>query len=170
MRASHCSGFSCCGVRALGTRASVVAAHGLSSCGSQALERRLSSCGARASLLHGMWDHPGPGLEPVSPALAGGFLTTAPPGKSCLVLLFVSLATAGSICRRGFCQHIPSERERGQCPGLLGLWRLPSGKVHLFQAREELTTCFKGPLCAVPWAGPCAIKVSFQSHAPADRS
>ena len=29
-----------------------------------------------------MWDLPGPGLEPMSPALAGGFLTTAPPGKS----------------------------------------------------------------------------------------
>ena len=28
-----------------------------------------------------MWDLPRPGLEPVSPALAGGFLTTAPPGK-----------------------------------------------------------------------------------------
>ena len=28
-----------------------------------------------------MWDLPGPGLEPVSPALAGGFLTIAPPGK-----------------------------------------------------------------------------------------
>ena len=28
-----------------------------------------------------MWDLPGPGLEPLSPALAGGFLTTAPPGK-----------------------------------------------------------------------------------------
>ena len=28
-----------------------------------------------------MWDPPGPGLEPMSPALAGGFLTTAPPGK-----------------------------------------------------------------------------------------
>ena len=28
-----------------------------------------------------MWDLLGPGLEPVSPALAGGFLTTAPPGK-----------------------------------------------------------------------------------------
>ena len=28
-----------------------------------------------------MWDLPGPGLDPVSPALAGGFLTTAPPGK-----------------------------------------------------------------------------------------
>ena len=29
-----------------------------------------------------MWDLPGPGLQPVSPALAGGFLTTGPPGKS----------------------------------------------------------------------------------------
>ena len=29
-----------------------------------------------------MWDLPGSGLKPMSPALAGGFLTTAPPGKS----------------------------------------------------------------------------------------
>ena len=29
-----------------------------------------------------MWDLPGPGLEPMSPVLAGGFLTTAPPGTS----------------------------------------------------------------------------------------
>ena len=28
-----------------------------------------------------MWELPGPGLEPVSPALADGFLTTVPPGK-----------------------------------------------------------------------------------------
>ena len=62
-------------------QASVVVMHGLSSCGSQALERRLSGCGTWAWLLCGMWDLPGPGLEPVSPALAGGFLTTAPPGK-----------------------------------------------------------------------------------------
>ena len=55
---------------ALGARASVVVALGLSSCGAQAL------------LLRGMWDLPGPGLEPMSPALAGGFLTTVPPGKS----------------------------------------------------------------------------------------
>ena len=44
--------------------------------------RRLSNCGSRAQLLCGMWDLPGPGLEPMSPALAGGFLTTVPPGKS----------------------------------------------------------------------------------------
>ena len=57
-------------------------AHGLSSCGSWALERRLSSCGTQAQSLHSMWDLPGPGLEHVSPALAGGFSSTAPPGKS----------------------------------------------------------------------------------------
>ena len=37
-----------------------------------------------------MWDLPGPGIEPVSPALVGGFLTTAPPGESlsnCLVVV-----------------------------------------------------------------------------------
>ena len=72
----------CCGAWALGTWASVVVARRLSSCGSWALEHRLSSCGARALLLRGMWDPPKPGLEPVSPALASGFLTTVPPGKS----------------------------------------------------------------------------------------
>ena len=55
--------------------------HGLSTCGSWALEHRLSLCGAQALLLSGMWDLPGSGLEPVSPALAGGFLTTVSPGK-----------------------------------------------------------------------------------------
>ncbi|KAJ8794163.1 hypothetical protein J1605_003309 [Eschrichtius robustus] len=44
---------------------------------------RLSSCGSRAQLLRGMWDLPRPGLEPVSPALAGRFSTTALPGKPC---------------------------------------------------------------------------------------
>ena len=54
--------------------ASLVAEHRLQT-------RRLSSCGSRAQLLRGMWDPPGPGLEPVSPALAGRLSTTAPPGK-----------------------------------------------------------------------------------------
>ena len=41
---SHCSDFSSWGVRALGCMsASVVGAHGLSSCGSLAVEHRLSS-------------------------------------------------------------------------------------------------------------------------------
>ena len=39
-------------------------------------------------MLRGRWDLPGPGLEPVSPALTGRFLTTAPPGKSQRYVLF----------------------------------------------------------------------------------
>ena len=34
-----------------------------------------------------MWDLPGPGLKPVSPAFAGRFLTTVPPGKPSLAIL-----------------------------------------------------------------------------------
>ena len=54
--------------------ASLVAEHRLQT-------RRLSNRGSRAQLLRGMWDLPGPGLEPVCPALAGRLSTTAPPGK-----------------------------------------------------------------------------------------
>ena len=76
-----------CGARALGAQVSVVAVCGLSSCDSWALQHRLRSCGAWTYLLRCMWDLPGSGLEPVSPALAGRFLTTAPPGK-CLDSFF----------------------------------------------------------------------------------
>ena len=58
----------------------LVAEHRLQTC-------RLSSCGSRAQLLHGMWDLPRPGLEPVSSALAGRFSTTAPPGKPSIHIL-----------------------------------------------------------------------------------
>ena len=42
---------------------------------------RLSGHGSQAQPLHGMWDLPGLGHEPMSPASAGGLSTTAPPGK-----------------------------------------------------------------------------------------
>ena len=61
--------------------ASLVAEHRLQTC-------RLSSCGSRALLLCGMWDLPRPGLEPVSPALAGRFSTTVPPGKPNFFFIF----------------------------------------------------------------------------------
>ena len=60
--------------RPLTITASLVAEHRLQT-------RRLSNCGSQAQPLRGMWDLPRPGLEPVSPALAGRFSTTAPPGK-----------------------------------------------------------------------------------------
>ena len=49
-------------------------------------EHSLNSCGTQAKLLHRMWDHPGPGIKPVSSALAGRFFTTEPPGKPLLLL------------------------------------------------------------------------------------
>ena len=62
MWAPRCSDFSC-GAQVLGAWALGVAV----------------SCGAWALLLQSMWDLPGPGMEPVSSALAGRFLTTGPP-------------------------------------------------------------------------------------------
>ena len=62
--------------------ASVDGARELSGCNSRALEHRLNSCGMWAWLLGSMWDIPGLGLEPESPALnAEGFFPTEPPGK-----------------------------------------------------------------------------------------
>ena len=58
---------------------SVQASHysGFSSRGARALRRvGLSICGMP---LHGKWDLPRSGIEPVFPALGGGFLTPGPP-------------------------------------------------------------------------------------------
>ena len=95
--------FSSCGKRGplliavrgpLTIAASLVAEHKLQM-------RRLSCCGSRAQLLRGMWDLPRPGLEPVSPALAGGFSATAPPGKpsSFFNCLFASVNLKILFCR-----------------------------------------------------------------------
>ena len=38
-----------------------------------------------------MWDLPRPGLKPVSPSLAGRFLTTAPPGSPSVVIVILNV-------------------------------------------------------------------------------
>ena len=50
--------------------------------GLRAVEHGLSRRGAQGSLVPGVWDLLEPGIEPAFPELAGGFLTTGPPGKS----------------------------------------------------------------------------------------
>ena len=60
-QASHCGGFSCCRARVL-SAGSVLVAQGL-------------SCSMACVIF------PDPGIESVSPALAGRFLCTVPPGK-----------------------------------------------------------------------------------------
>ena len=54
---------------------------GFSSGSPQTLEHRLRSCGTWAKMSRDMWDIPGLGIKPVSPASVGGFFTTEPPGK-----------------------------------------------------------------------------------------
>ena len=92
--------FSSCGKRGplfiavrgpLTIAAPLVAEHRLQTC-------RLSNCGSRAHLLRGMWDLPRPGLEPVCPALASRFSTTAPPGKPPSVILFFSKYLLSACC------------------------------------------------------------------------
>ena len=68
VRASAYGGFSHCRARAVGRTG-------------------FSNCRTWAQLLHSMWDLPGSGIKPVSPALVGRLLSTAPSGKSSTSLL-----------------------------------------------------------------------------------
>ena len=76
--------------------------------------RRLSSCGSRAQLLRGMWDLPRPGLEPVSPALAGRSSTTEPPGKPPLEVFVHQV--------RGPGMHIYFKKKQQKPRQFCGLW------------------------------------------------
>ena len=66
---TDCGGFSCWEAWALRTWASATTAQGL------------DGCGPRAQLLCSLWDLPRPGIEPVSFASQGRFLTTGPTAK-----------------------------------------------------------------------------------------
>ena len=50
---------------------------------------------------HGTWNLPRPGIEPVSPTLAGGFLTTRPPGKHKVGFLTFLLLEVLSVVKGG---------------------------------------------------------------------
>ena len=65
----------------LGSAGPVVVAHGL-------------SCS------HSMWNLPEPGIKAVSPALAGGFLTAGPLGKSSVFNVNLSWSVTGDIASK----------------------------------------------------------------------
>ena len=91
-------------------QASAFVAHRPRGFGSQAPELGLHSWVARAYLLCCMRDLPGPGIEPMSPALAGRFFTTEPPGKpSWLHLIAVQSMVWIYYVYRPFCLY-------DQCP------------------------------------------------------
>ena len=97
-QASPCTGCSCCRARA---RASVVATQTqqLQFLWSRAQAQQLWCTGAVD--LQGTWDPPRPGIEPMFPALAGGFFITVPPGKFCCGTPFKNVVTKMKIIQVG---------------------------------------------------------------------
>ena len=78
-----------------------------------------------------MWDLPGPGLEPVSTALAGGFLTTAPPGKPQWLIFNArgERADVQHIWVRGHLSEITPDFDQEAGPGVVQthlIWRVKS--------------------------------------------
>ena len=81
-----------------GAQASLVGEHRLEVCRLQKLwapELGLSSCGSQDWLLWGRRNLPRPGIGPVSPALVGGFLSTAPPGEALSFILGIPEPSTG---------------------------------------------------------------------------
>ena len=96
-------GIFCCGMWDLLLRHAGFRAHGLSSCGTWALEHVgsvVAACGLSWPVECGILV-PRPGIEPASPALEGGFLTTGPPGKSLFLYFFWN-----KVQRQSFLSHL----------------------------------------------------------------
>ena len=135
--------------------ASLVAEHRLQT-------RRLSSCGSRAQLLRGMWDLPRPGPEPASPALAGRFSTTAPPGKPQHCVL--KLAPFNNI-------KLPLSKAKGHWKHLQ--WGLPQVRQAIvafyWEGRElYLEKCFQkfisGSDIPKGWWSPRSVPFTYRLH------
>ena len=94
---------------------------GFSSCSTWAQQLRLAGSRVQAQqfVAHGhMWNLPRPGIEPMSPAFTGRFLTTVPQGKSLHAFLFKSNET---FFPRSFCNR----------PLLWSSWPEPSIRPYL---------------------------------------
>ena len=78
-----------------------------------------------------MWDLPGPGIELMSPALADGFLTTRPTGKSCQRPIIAEFGGEGA-----------GIYTLQLTPNKLGAGNHPSLEAH-YAASEQLTAFIK---------------------------
>ena len=77
-----------------------------------------------------MWDLPGPGIEPVSPALAGGFLTTESPQKPKKLKFKRGI---GKKCSSDFLGE--GERQALHTRNLENIWRKEGGAVSFLKKR-----------------------------------
>ena len=90
----HCCANFCLIVVSRGHSCSAWASYrgGLFHCRGRVLGcRDLGSCGLTGLVAQQMWNLPGLGIELMSPALAGRFLSTVPSGKSKICLCYIGL-------------------------------------------------------------------------------
>ena len=131
--------------RLQGTRASVAVAHGLNSCNSPAREHRLSSWGTWAQLLHGMWDLQTPGIELVSPPLAGTFFTTEPLEKPLNLVL---------TCAHNSIRILSSLLSSSHCPKpSVQLHRLLSWNFPIIQEPKRVGAHTPSGICSIAMTG-----------------
>ena len=87
----------------------VAASDGFSHCGIPALEcKRFNNCGVEAKLPCAMQGLPRPGIQPVSPVLAGRFFTARPLGKSRFSVNFSWVGLGGELlgCAVNLCFNV----------------------------------------------------------------
>ena len=145
----------------------------LGSTGSRAWEPqqlRLSGSRARAPLPCIMWDRPGPGIEPMSPALQGRFLTTGPPGKSS-----GSVTSSPNKPIPGLCSHLArlnlisqsKQRESNLVGVLPRLCPSPSPGSHLTQSESQVVR--RTASCPLSPTASCILSCSSCSSHKASR-
>ena len=101
----------------------------------------------------GMWDLPGPGTEPVSPALAGRFLTTGPPGKCLYTHLIYQLWC--QLCSEA---RLVTQRKREAI--LAGGWVRSSRCYWSMQHPASVVTLLRG------FSGFCPLLLPFSMMTP----
>ena len=146
--APHCSGLPCWEARAL--------------------ERRLSSCGTQAELPCGIRDPSGPETKLMSPALAGGFSATGPPGKYYLFFLdlyafyffscLISTASAAAAKSLQLCLTLCDPIDRSPpvspVPGILQARILEWVAISFYSAwkwKVKVKSLSRVRLLATPW-------------------
>ena len=132
--ASSCPSFSCCRAPDLG-------------------HSGFSGCGTQAELPRGMWDLPGSGIKPMSPALAGGFfqrtirevLLLQFMSKSVLPVFFEEFYGLGFTCRSLI--HF-------ELTFFVGVIRKSRSLIVIYILNGERACVSPALLCPGPGAGP----------------
>ena len=83
-----------------------------------------------------MWDLPRPGIEAVSPALAGRFLTTAPPGRPWMYYYRPHFTGEETETQRGEVTHLNTTQ-------LLSSWKRIAIQMRLTWKQVLFSKCFK---------------------------